>query len=143
LIKNSIDLKGRNFPLKGKMLRRSVEKEVVRRMGGEKWKIGVRLVKFTLSNVVWIENTLFPLFELLFSIDDKSFLFHDDPFNGDVILVGIIGPRFCCSYGCSVLCCEKRKRFFWKIVSLSLVSRLHFTRELGINVAREMFECGK
>jgi hypothetical protein len=146
-------LKRREPPEKVKKIRENYEKELKNRIKEEQGRESNGMLKFILSNLLWIEwkiihsgestgssfirETLLPLCEELFSVEESSSLPHD-AFSSDAILFGIIKEPLESTRNCEMLCCEGRKKLFGMILSHSSFNFFAIAREEVMSILKSL-----
>jgi hypothetical protein len=135
--------------------RSSYESELKKRLKEEKLRESNGMLKFIISNLIWIEwwilhyeqltestfmrETFLPLCEILLSVEDSSSLPHDT-FSSDAILFHIITESLESTKKYELLCCNKRKKLFGMILSHSSFNSFHYASEQGMAILGRIFE---
>jgi hypothetical protein len=146
------------IPKKVKKNRESYEKELKKKLKEEKGKESNGMLKFIISNLIWIEwkiihhyestestfmrETFLPLCEELLSVEEYSSLPHD-AFSSDAFLFWVIIWSLYSTHEYELLCCEERKKLFGSILSHSSFSFFPSGRRQGMYLLAGIFMYGK
>jgi hypothetical protein len=138
--------------------REKYENELKNRIEEKKGKKSNGMLKFIISNLIWLEwyiinvnhptestfirETFLPLCQELLSVEESSSLPHD-AFSSDAILFAIHKCSFSSTNQSELLCSEERKKLFGSILSLLSFSSFSSAREEGMDILEKIFQFGK